>query len=113
MDALQPGEEIILEGRAGYETQLNRGSLVLTNQRMIWERSFSMDPFGSQALIIPLDEIKSCEREGDAILLKFADTQAYLFVDWLPLSFLSGGRRTKEWLRAINRALKNAATVTA
>ena len=77
------------------------------------KKSFSIDPFGGQALIISLDEIKSCEREGDALLLKFADTQAYLFVDWLPLSFLSGGRRTKEWLRAIKGALKDASVVSA
>lgn len=108
MDTLEPGEDVILEGRAGYETQLNRGNLVLTNRRLIWEKSLSIDPFGGHELIIPLAEIQTCEIEGDALILDAGKGEVILFVDWLPLSLLSGGRRTKNWHRAITRAMAAA-----
>ena len=53
---------------------------------------------------IPLAEIQTCEIEGDALVLDAGKGELILFVDWLPLSLLSGGRRTKNWLRAITRA---------
>jgi hypothetical protein len=110
MDTLERGEEILLEGRAGYETQLNRGNLVLTNHRLIWEKSLSIDPFGGHHLIIPLADIKSCELEGDAIILDAGKGEVILFVEWLPLSLLTGGKRSKNWVRTINRAREEAKT---
>jgi hypothetical protein len=110
MDTLEPGEDVILEGRAGYETPLNRGNLILTNRRLIWEKSLSIDPFGGHELIIPLADIETCEIEGDALILDAGKGEVILFVDWLPLSLLSGGRRTKNWHRAITRAMEEAKT---
>ena len=33
-----------------------------------------------------------------------------LFVEWLPFSLLSGGKRSKNWVRSINRAIEDAKT---
>jgi len=108
MEPIAKGEVIQLEGRAGYQTQLNRGRLTLTNRRLIWERSLSIDPFGGHELSVPLADIQRCEREGDAIVFDAGHGEVFLFVDWLPLSILTGYRNTKEWLRYLNEAIQAA-----
>jgi hypothetical protein len=108
MEGLTPGEKVILEGRAGYQTQLNRGRLTLTNKRLIWERSLSIDPFGGHELSVPLSEMRHCEREGDAIVFDAGHGEVFLFVDWLPLSIITGYRNTKEWLRYLTEAIAAA-----
>ena len=113
MAELQAGEEILLEGRAGYETQLNRGRLILTDRRLIWERVLSIDPFGGAELIVPLEDVKSCKLEGDVIVVDTGEDKLFLFLEWLPLSILSGGRRSKNWVRGINRAGKRRRSRTA
>ena len=113
MEGLEPGEEVRIRGRAGFDTNYNRGDLILTDRRLIWERSFSIDPFGTHEVIIPLDEITDCTRDGDAVVLDTKRGQVYLFVDLLPLAIFTGGRRTKEWLREIKRALSRSAQATA
>ena len=113
MEEMSKDEEIILEGRAGYQTQLNRGRLTLTNKRLIWERSLSIDPFGGHELSVPLEDIRRCEREGDAIVLDAGHGDLFLFVDWLPLSIISGFRNTKQWLRYLTEAIENAQAKTA
>jgi len=107
---LEPGEQILLEGRAGYETNLNRGDLVLTNHRLVWEKSLSIDPFGGHELIIPLADIRSCDLEGDGIVIDAGKGEVILFVEWFPLALLSGGKRAKNWVRTINRAMEEAKT---
>jgi hypothetical protein len=102
---LDPGETLIREGRAGFGTNFNRGHLALTNKRLIWERSLSIDPFSGEEAIIELKDITSCEAQGDVIVLEAAGEEVYLLVDWLPLSILSGNRRAKEWLRDIRSAI--------
>jgi hypothetical protein len=113
MEGLQKGEKIILEGRAGYQTQLNRGRLTLTNKRLIWERSLSIDPFGGHELTVDLRDISRCEREGDAIVFEAGHGEVFLFVDWLPLSIISGYRNTKQWLRYLTEAINEAQAKTA
>lgn len=108
MEQLDRDENIILEGRAGYQTQLNRGRLTLTNKRLIWERSLSIDPFGGHRLAVSLKDIQSCEREGDAIVFDAGHGDVFLFVDWLPLSIISGYRNTKQWLRYLTEAIEGA-----
>lgn len=110
MNGLSDGEKVLREGRAGYQTNFNRGRLVLTNKRLIWEQSLSIDPFGGHELSVLLDDVRRCETQGDAIVLDAGDGELFLFVDWLPLSLLNGNRRAREWLRAIEDAM---ATVTA
>lgn len=104
MPDLSPGESIILEGRAGCGSSVDRGELTLTNKRLVWERRFSIDPFGHQELEIDLANIRSAETSGDAIVLDVDGEEVYLFVQWWVLSILTDSRRTKEWLREINRA---------
>jgi hypothetical protein len=113
MEILERGEEIRMEGRAGFDTNYNRGQLTLTDRRLIWERSFSIDPFGTHEVIIPLSEISGCDRDGDAVVLNTKRGQVYLFVDYLPFAILTRGRRTREWIKAINRALPHSVEATA
>lgn len=113
MEGLAKDEKVVLEGRAGYQTQLNRGRLTLTNKRLIWERSLSIDPFGGHELSVSLGDIRRCEREGDAIVFDAGHGEVFLFVDWLPLSILTGYRNTKEWLRYLTEAIEEARTTTA
>lgn len=113
MDGLTSGEKVVLEGRAGYQTQLNRGRLTLTNKRLIWERSLSIDPFGGHELSVSLGDIRRCDREGDAIVFDAGDGEVFLFVDWLPLSIISGYRNTKQWLRYLTEAIEEARSTTA
>jgi hypothetical protein len=113
MEQLDRDEKIILEGRAGYQTQLNRGRLTLTNKRLIWERSLSIDPFGGHRLSVPLKDFRRCEREGDAIVFDAGHGDVFLFVDWLPLSIISGYRNTKQWLRDLTEAIEGAQAKTA
>lgn len=105
MEGLAKDERIVLEGRAGYQTQLNRGRLTLTNKRLIWERSLSIDPFGGHELSVDLKDMRRCEREGDAIVFDAGHGEVFLFVDWLPLSIISGYRNTKQWLRYLTEAI--------
>ncbi|HVP05230.1 MAG TPA: hypothetical protein VMT90_06100 [Dehalococcoidia bacterium] len=105
MEGLSPGEKVLLEGRAGYQTQLTRGRLTLTNNRLLWERSLSIDPFGGHELEIDLASIRRCEREGDAIVIDAGHGEVFFFVDWLPLSIITGYRNTKEWLRYLTEAI--------
>lgn len=113
MDGLAKDETVVLEGRAGYQTQLNRGRLTLTNKRLIWERSLSIDPFGGHELSVLLGDIRRCEREGDAIVFDAGHGEVFLFVDWLPLSILTGYRNTKEWLGYLTEAIAEARATTA
>jgi hypothetical protein len=113
MEGLSRDEKIVLEGRAGYQTQLNRGRLTLTNKRLIWEQSLSIDPFGGHELSVALKDIRNCEREGDAIVFDAGQGDVFLFVDWLPLSIISGYRNTKQWLRYLTEAIENAQAKTA
>lgn len=113
MEGLKAGEEIILEGRAGYQTQLTRGRLTLTNKRLLWERSLSIDPFGGQELEIDLASVGRCEREGDAVVIDAGHGELFFFVDWLPLSIITGYRNTKEWLRHLAEAIAAAQTTEA
>jgi hypothetical protein len=108
MEGLGRDERVILEGRAGYQTQLNRGRLTLTSQRLIWERSLSIDPFGGHELSVSLKDIARCEREGDAIVFDAGHGEVFLFVDWLPLSIINGYRNTKQWLRYLTEAIERA-----
>ena len=105
---LNDGEVIRLEGRAGYETPINRGWLTLTDRRLVWERRFSLDPFGHHELTIDLGKIRSCTSRGDAVVLDVDGEEVVLFVQWWLLSVLTDARRTKEWLREINRAMTDA-----
>ena len=105
MEGLQPGEDVILEGRAGYQTQLTRGRLTLTSKRLLWERSLSIDPFGGHELEIDLGKVRRCERAGDAIVIDTGHGEVFFFVDWLPLSIITGYRNTKEWLRYITETM--------
>lgn len=101
-------EKVLLEGRAGYGTPLNRGRLTLTDKRLVWERSLSIDPFGDQEMAVPLAQIKRCDSSGDAIVLDTSDGELFIFPQWWALSVITGNRRTKEWLREINRAISAA-----
>ena len=113
MEGLAKDEKVVLEGRAGYQTQLNRGRLTLTNKRLIWERSLSIDPFGGHELSVDLKDIRRCEREGYAIVFDAGKGEVFLFVDWLPLSIISGYRNTKQWLRYLTEAIESAQAKTA
>ena len=108
---LEDGETVILEGRAGHETPLNRGWLTLTDRRLLWERTLSMDPFAENEIALPLAQIRACRASGDAIVLDTNDGEVLLFPQWWMLSVLTGNKRTKEWLSAITRAIKQPATV--
>lgn len=101
-------EKVIREGRAGFGTNLNRGRLALTNKRLIWERSLSIDPFSGEELVIDLKDVRSCETQGDVIVIDAAGEEVYLLVDWLPLSIISGNRRAKDWLRDLTAAIGRA-----
>jgi hypothetical protein len=105
---LEKGETALLDGRAGYQSPLNRGRLTLTNQRLIWERSLSIDPFGDHELALPLVQISACESRGDAIVLDTPAGEVFIFPQWWALSVLTGNRRTKEWLRELTRAISDA-----
>ncbi len=105
---LETGETVILEGRAGYETPITRGKLTLTDRRLIWEKSLSIDPFGDHEIALRLEKIKSCEADGDAIKLETEKGEVVIFPQWWALSLLTGNRRTKEWLREITRAMTAA-----
>jgi hypothetical protein len=105
---LEKDESVLLEGRAGYQTPLNRGRLTLTDRRLLWERSLSIDPFGEVEVVLPLTQIKTCQMRGDAIALETTDGEVLIFPQWWVLSILSGNRSTKEWQREITRALKQA-----
>lgn len=105
MNGLEPGEVVRYQGRAGFETPVNRGRLILTNRRLIWKRTLSIDPFSDHEVVIRLVDIKRVERQGDAIVLDAGRGEMFLFVDWLPLSVISGYRRTREWLRALDEAI--------
>jgi hypothetical protein len=105
---LEKGETVILEGRAGYETPLTRGRLTLTDRRLIWEKSLSIDPFGDRELVLPLAQISACESRGDAIVLDTEAGEVFIFPQWWVLSVLTGNRRTKEWLRELTRAISAA-----
>lgn len=107
---LDKDETVILDGRAGYQTPLNRGTLTLTDQRLLWERSLSMDPFGEVEVALPLTQVRACRSSGDAIVLDTDDGEVLIFPQWFMLSMLTGNRRTKEWLREINRAIKQQPT---
>jgi len=109
MHGLKDGEKVLREGRAGYQTNFNRGHLVLTNRRLIWEQSLSIDPFGGREFSVELSDIRHCENQGDAIVFDAGAGEVFLFVDWLPLSLINGNRRAKEWLRAIEDALATVA----
>lgn len=113
MEGIAKDETIILEGRAGYLTQLNRGRLTLTNKRLIWERSLSIDPFGGHRLSVDLKDIRRCEREGDAIVFDAGHGEVFLFVDWLPLSIITGFRNTRQWLSYLTEAIADARRETA
>jgi len=108
MADLQPGEKVLLEGRAGYEVSWNRGNLTLTDRRLIWERRFSIDPFGEHEMAMPVNAIHSAEARGDAIVLQTDSGEVFLFVQLLPLSMLTGNRRTREWLRELKRVIQAA-----
>lgn len=107
---LEEGETILFEGRAGYETPINRGWLTLTNRRLLWERTLSMDPFAENEVALSLTHVKSCEERGDAIALNTTDGEILLFPQWWVLSILTGNKRTKEWHHAINRAIAKTPT---
>src|SRR5437879_11604308 len=85
---LEKGETVILDGRAGYESPLNRGRLTLTNRRLIWERSLSVDPFGDHELALSLAQVRACESRGDAIFLRTEDAEVFIFPQWWALSVL-------------------------
>ena len=106
---LDKDETVILDGRAGYQTPLNRGTLTLTDRRLLWERSLSMDPFGEVEVALPLAQVRACRSSGDAIVLDTDDGEVLIFPQWFMLSMLTGNRRTKEWLREISRAIGNQA----
>ena len=108
---LEDGEKVLLDGRAGYQTPLNRGTLTLTDRRILWERSLSMDPFGEVEVALPLSQVQGCRSRGDAIVLDTNDGEVLIFPQWFMLSMLTGNRRTKEWLREINGAIKQATSV--
>jgi hypothetical protein len=104
---IEQDEQVLLEGRAGLETPVNRGRLTLTDKRLIWERTLSIDPFADQSFTLPLASIRSCKAEGDTIILDTTDKgEVFIFPQWWMLSVISGNRRTKEWLREIRRAMK-------
>lgn len=103
---LDKDETVLLDGRAGYQTPINRGTLTLTDRRLLWERSLSLDPFGEVEVALPLSEIKRAESRGDAIALDTPGGEVLIFPQWWVLSILTGNRNTKEWLREINRAIK-------
>jgi len=105
---LETGENVILEGRAGYETPITRGKLTLTDRRLIWEKSLSIDPFGAHEIALPLAQIRSCDMDGDAIKLDTEAGEVFIFPQWWALSVLTGNRRTKEWLRELTRAISAA-----
>ncbi len=105
---LEQGENVILEGRAGYETPITRGKLTLTDRRLIWEKSLSIDPFGDHEIALPLTQIRSAEADGDAIKLDTESGEVFIFPQWWALSVLTGNRRTKEWLRELTRAISEA-----
>jgi hypothetical protein len=105
---LEKGETVLLEGRAGYETPLTRGKLTLTDRRLLWEKSLSIDPFGDHEIALPLSQIRSCEADGDAIKLDTEKGEVFIFPQWWALSLLTGNRRTKEWLRELTRAISDA-----
>jgi hypothetical protein len=105
---LEKGEKVLLAGRAGYQTPLNRGRLTLTNQRLIWERSLSIDPFGDHDLALPLAQISACKSRGDAIVLNTDAGEVFIFPQWWALSVLTGNRRTKEWLRELTGVIGEA-----
>ena len=105
---MEKGETVLLDGRAGYQTPLNRGRLTLTNRRLIWEKSLSIDPFGDHDLELPLAEVRACESRGDAIVLNTGTGEVFIFPQWWALSVLTGNRRTKEWLHELTRAISNA-----
>jgi len=107
---LEKDETVILDGRAGYQTPLNRGTLTLTDRRLLWERSLSMDPFGEVEVALPLAQVHGCRGSGDAIVLDTDEGEVLIFPQWFMLSMLTGNRRTKEWLREINRALGQQAS---
>jgi len=113
VEGLAKDEKVVLEGRAGYQTQLNRGRLTLTNKRLIWEQSLSIDPFGGHELSVELHDIRRCQREGDAIVFDAGQGEVFLFVDWLPLSIISGYRNTKQWLRYLTEGISDASKETA
>ena len=102
---LEKGETVLLDGRAGYQTPLNRGRLTLTDRRLIWERSLSIDPFGDHELTIPLAQVRACESRGDAIVLDTEAGEVFIFPQWWALSVLTGNRRTNEWVRELTRAI--------
>ena len=106
---LEKDETVLLEGRAGYETPINRGWLTLTNRRLLWERTLSMDPFAENEVALALTQVKGCEERGDAIALDTTDGEVLLFPQWWMLSILTGNRRTKEWMREISRAIGSQA----
>lgn len=108
---LEDGEKVLLDGRAGYQTPLNRGTLTLTDRRLLWERSLSMDPFGEVEVALSLTQVHACRSSGDAIVLDTDDGEVLIFPQWFMLSMLTGNRRTKEWLREISRAIKQPAVV--
>ncbi len=105
---LEPGESVILEGRAGYETPITRGKLTLTDRRLLWEKSLSIDPFGAHQIALRLEKIRSADMDGDAIKLGTESGEVFIFPQWWALSLLTGNRRTKEWLRELNCAIKAA-----
>jgi hypothetical protein len=102
---LERGEKVLLDGRAGYQTPLNRGKLTLTDRRLIWERSLSIDPFGDHELAIPLAQVRAFESRGDAIVLDTEAGEVFIFPQWWALSVLTGNRRTNEWVRELTRAI--------
>lgn len=109
MADLERGENIILEGRAGCGTSIDRGMLTLTDRRLIFERRFSIDPFEQQELVFDLDKIRSATSDGDAIVLDVDGKEITLFVQWWMLSLLTDSRKTKTWLREINAAREKVA----
>lgn len=108
---LEDGETVLFEGRAGHETPLNRGWLTLTDRRLLWERTLSMDPFAENEIALPLANVRACRASGDAIVLDTSGGEVLLFPQWWMLSILTGNKRTKEWLREISQAIKQPATV--
>jgi hypothetical protein len=106
---LEDNETVLLDGRVGYQTPINRGWLTLTDRRLLWERSLSMDPFAENEVALPLTQIRACRANGDAIVLDTDDGEVLIFPQWFMLSILTGNRRTKEWLREISRAIKQPA----
>ncbi|MEO8458671.1 MAG: hypothetical protein ABI559_12780 [Chloroflexota bacterium] len=105
---IEDDERILLEGRAGYETPFNRGHLTLTDKRLIWEKSLSIDPFGDHEIALPLNQVDSISPRGDAIALSTAKGDVVIFPQFWMLSVITGGRRTKEWISELQRAVRTA-----